>query len=234
MGQDLDTVQEALGYRFAQPAVLEQALTHPSWRAENGDAAADNQRLEFLGDAVLQLVATVLLFEAFPGRDEGYLTKVRSALTKESALADYALVLGLGNCLRLGRGEKRYGGARRPSNLADAFEATLGALYVDGGLAAAEAVVRRLVEPALADVETLLAVENPKGALQEYTQERFRGVPHYETVGVSGPEHEPRFEVAVTFRGEELARAVAGSRRAAECHAAEAALRVLVERNDAS
>jgi len=234
MSQDLDTVQQALGYRFTQPDLLEQALTHPSWLAENEGAAADNQRLEFLGDAVLQLAATVVLFGAFPSHDEGALTKVRSALTKERTLADHALVLGLGDCLRLGKGEKRCGGASRPSNLADALEATLGALYLDGGFAAAEAVVRRMVEPVLADVEALLALENPKGSLQEFTQEHFHGVPRYETVGLSGPDHEPRFEVAVIFRGEELARAVAGSRRAAECQAAEAALRVLMGRAHAS
>lgn len=226
-------MQERIGYRFSQPALLGQALTHPSWLAENGSATADNQRLEFLGDAVLQLAVTVLLFETFPGHAEGTLTKVRSALTKESALAGYALILGLSDGLRLGKGEKRYGGAHRPSNLADAFEAMLGAMHVDGGAAAAEAVVRRLVEPALKDVESLLAVENPKGALQEYTQDRYRGTPSYETVSVSGPDHEPRFEVAVSFQGEELARAQAGNRRAAECQAAEAALRLLMERDHA-
>jgi ribonuclease-3 len=234
MGLDLDALQDGLGYRFRQPALLEQALTHPSWLAENEGAGLDNQRLEFLGDAVLQLAATVLLYETFPAQDEGQMTKVRSALTKERTLADYALVLGLHGALRLGKGELRHGGARRPSNLADAFEAALGAVYVDGGFDAAAALVRRLAEPALRDVDGLLAVENPKGALQEYTQERYHGIPHYATVSVSGPDHEPRFEVAVTFHGEELARAVAGSRRAAEGHAAEAALRTLMERDHAT
>jgi ribonuclease-3 len=226
----LESIQEALGHRFQRPALLDEALTHPSWLAENEDKGQDNQRLEFLGDAVLQLAATVLLFEALPGEAEGQLTKIRSALTKEQALADYALVLGLSAGLRLGRGEARHGGADRPSSLADAFEAVLGGVFLDAGFTAAVALIGRLISPALTDVNGLLAVENPKGALQEYTQERFRGIPIYETVSVSGPDHEPRFEVAVVFRGEELARAVAGSRRAAECHAAEGALRVLLER----
>lgn len=227
----LENIQAALGYPFREPRLLEQALTHPSWLAENEDKGPDNQRLEFLGDAVLQLAATALLFAAFPGDDEGQLTKIRSALTKEQALADYALVLGLSAGLRLGRGESRHGGAARPSTLADAFEAVVGAVFVEGGYAAAAALTSRLLSPALADVAGLLAAENPKGALQEYTQERYHGIPAYETLSVSGPDHEPRFEVAVIFRGEELARAVAGSRRAAECHAAEGALRVLLERD---
>jgi ribonuclease-3 len=226
----LEAIQEASGYRFQQTALLDQALTHPSWLAENEDTGPDNQRLEFLGDAVLQLAATTLLFRALPAEDEGQLTKIRSALTKEQALVDYALVLGLGAGLRLGKGEARHGGADRPSTLADAFEAVLGAIFIEAGFAAAVTFTDRLISPALADVNGLLAVENPKGALQEYTQERYRGVPDYETVSVSGPDHEPRFEVAVVFRDEELARAVAGSRRAAECHAAEAALRALLRR----
>jgi len=233
MALDLDSIQEALGYRFQKTALLEEALTHPSWLAEHERAEVDNQRLEFLGDAVLQLATSILLFEAFPAEDEGKLTRIRSALTKERTLADYALVLGLGEALRLGKGEQRHGGARRPSNLGDAFEAVLGAVFVDGGMEQAMAFVRRLAGPALADVDGLLAVENPKGALQEYTQEHYHGIPHYETVSVSGPDHEPRFEVAVVFHGERLAHAVAGSRRAAECHAAEAALRVLLERDHA-
>lgn len=226
----LESIQEALGYRFRQMALLDQALTHPSWLAENEDKGQDNQRLEFLGDAVLQLAATALLFEALPSGAEGQLTKIRSALTKEQALADYALVLGLSAGLRLGKGEARHGGAERPSSLADTFEAVLGAIFVDADFAAAVALTGRLISPALADVEGLLAVENPKGALQEYTQERYHGIPCYETVSVSGPDHEPRFEVAVIFQGEELSRAVAGSRRAAECHAAEGALSALVRR----
>ena len=230
MAMLLDGIQDALAHRFRQPALLEQALTHPSWLAENERAEADNQRLEFLGDAVLQLATTVLLFETFPAENEGRLTRIRSALTKEQALADCALVLGLGEVIRLGKGEMRHGGARRPSTLADAFEAVLGAVYLDGGMDQATALVRRLVQPALADVEALLAVENPKGALQEYTQDRYHVMPQYETVGVSGPDHQPRFEVAVVFQGEELARAVAGSRRSAECAAADDALRVLMER----
>jgi ribonuclease-3 len=226
----LESIQEALGYRFRQMALLDQALTHPSWLAENEDKGQDNQRLEFLGDAVLQLAATALLFEALPSGAEGQLTKIRSALTKEKALADYALVLGLSAGLRLGKGEARHGGGERPSSLADTFEAVLGAIFVDADFAAAVALTGRLISPALADVEGLLAVENPKGALQEYTQERYHGIPCYETVSVSGPDHEPRFEVAVIFQGEELSRAVAGSRRAAECHAAEGALSALVRR----
>ena len=142
--------------------------------------------------------------------------------------------LGLGEAILLGKGEQRHGGAQRPSTLADAFEAVLGAVYLDGGLEPALALVRRLVAPALADVVALLASENPKGALQEYTQEHYHCVPRYDLLKVHGPDHEPRFEVAVVFQGEALATADAGNRRAAECQAAEAALAVLRERDGAT
>ncbi|MBN2449113.1 MAG: ribonuclease III [Lentisphaeria bacterium] len=223
-------VEEVLGYRFRSVGLLCQSLTHPSRSAESTLPEPDNQRLEFLGDAVLQLVATELLYCRFPEMGEGELTKVRSALTNEQALASFAEALGLGEALRLGKGEEQCGGRSRASNLSDAFEAVLGAVYLDGGLAAAEGVVRSLLSDLLGDPATLLLVENPKGALQELTQERFQVLPRYETIRVTGPEHEPCFEVVVLFRGEELARAMAGSRRAAEKQAAEKALSVLQER----
>jgi len=227
-------IEAGLAYHFQQPTLLEQALTHPSWLAEHERAEAHNQRLEFLGDAVLQLASSILLFEVFPDEDEGTLTRIRSALTKESTLAGFGSALGLGEAILLGKGEQRHGGAQRPSTLADAFEAVLGAIYLDGGLEPAMALVRRLVAPALADVRALLASENPKGALQEYTQEHYHSVPRYDLLKVHGPDHEPRFEVAVVFLGEALATAVAGSRRAAECQAAEAALAILQQRDAAA
>lgn len=229
MSHTADQTPDCFGYRFQRRELLLEALTHPSWPAENGPAEPDNQRLEFLGDAVLQLLVTAMLYERFPDEPEGHLTRLRSALTKEPALVRYATALGLGDLLRLGRGEEQTGGRQRPSNLGDAFEAVVGALYLDGGIAAAAAFVSRLTADLLDDVDGLLSEENPKGALQELTQERFGSVPRYETVAVSGPEHEPLFEVAVFFRQSELGRAVSGSRRDAERQAAKVALRVLKE-----
>lgn len=229
MAMVLDTIEENLRHRFSDPDLLLEALTHPSWSAEHDPPEPDNQRLEFLGDSVLQLITTAMLFRRLPDEPEGVLTKVRSALTKESMLVHHATVLGLGDALRLGRGELQNGGRDRASNLGDAFEAVLGALYLDAGLPAASNLVHHLSEGFLDDIQSLLSEENPKGALQELTQEHFRCIPRYRTLGVTGPEHEPEFEVAVIFRGKQIGCATAGSRRDAERQAAEEALRYMKE-----
>jgi ribonuclease-3 len=232
MDDTLTEVEQALAYAFRDRALLLEALTHPSFSAETDPPVPENQRLEFLGDAVLQLATTDRLYRQFREVNEGRLTKLRSVLTKERTLVRFATDLGLDRALRLGKGEYRTGGRERASNLADAFEAVLGALYLDGGLAPACALCNRLVEPYLADVEKLLASENPKGALQEYTQENFRTKPAYEVLRVEGPEHEPEIEVRVCLGSRELARATAGSRRRAERLAAQSALKTLLEARD--
>ncbi len=229
MTEDTTAFQERLGYRFNDESLLLTALTHPSFASEQSPVPPDNQRLEFLGDAVLQLVSSEMLFETYADMREGKLTKVRSALTKESALVQFARRLELGLCLLLGKGEMRAGGGDRPSNLADAFEAVLAAAYLDGGLPAARTVCRPLIASLLSDPAALLATENPKGALQEHTQEALQMTPVYEVVTVSGPEHRPDFQVRVLVDGEEVACASAGSRRGAERRAAELALAKLRE-----
>ncbi|OPZ26165.1 MAG: Ribonuclease 3 [Lentisphaerae bacterium ADurb.BinA184] len=216
-----------LGHTFASPGLLRQALTHPSYVAELKEAQSHNQRLEFLGDAVLQIAVTQILFLSHPDLREGDLSKIRAALTNESALVGYAEQLGLGEHVRLGRGEDQSGGRERPSVLADACEAVLGALYLDGGLAAAVELVTLLTAEALADPARLLGDENPKGALQELSQERHQVPPCYEVVSVSGPDHLPEFEVRVLLLGRLLATARGSSRRRAEQQAAAAALKVL-------
>lgn len=225
----LHDVEERLGHRFTVPELLVQALTHPSFSVEQDPVVPDNQRLEFLGDAVLQLIATERLFGGFAQLSEGPLTKLRSAITKEDALVEYAGDLRLGPALLLGRGEERSGGRQRPSNLADAFEAVLGAVYLDAGLEGARVMCLRLGIGTVEDVEDILAAENPKGALQEIIQESHHVPPTYEVLRVDGPEHEPEFEVRVCVGDEELARAVAGSRRLAEREAALKALGTLRE-----
>lgn len=233
MHERLRQIQESLRYEFGTPQLLQLALTHPSYSAEREPPPPDNQRLEFLGDAVLQLIASDLLFERYPGLDEGKLTKVRSAVTKESTLAHFARQLDIGSALLLGKGEMKTGGAERPSNLADTFEAVLGAVYLDGGLEAARVICERFSAEMLADPHALLATENPKGALQELVQELYQTPPVYEVLNVSGPDHLPRFSVRVLVDGQEVATASAGSRRRAERGAAEMALKKLAEHEPA-
>jgi ribonuclease-3 len=172
-------------------------------------------------------VVTDLLYREHATLDEGRLTKMRSALTNEEALTLYARRLVLSPCLRLGRGEARAGGSQRASNLGDAMEALLAALYLDGGLAPVQALCERLAGELLADFGDVLDWENPKGALQELTQKQHQTTPCYEVLEVTGPDHCPRFEVRVTVGGLEMAKAVAGSRKSAEKRAAELALEKL-------
>lgn len=219
----LHELEAKLGYSFKDIDLLRRALTHPSYAAEQ-KGLRHNQRLEFLGDAVLQLAVTRRLFLENPDADEGYLSRLRAALTREEALAEVADRLDLGDYLRLGRGEKKTGGDERVSNRADCVEAILGAVYLDGGYDESLAVVERLTGFLVERGCELLDDSNPKGALQEFTQEAFHLRPEYKVVGVDGPEHEPQFTVTVAVGERVCGTAVAGSRRKAECEAARAAL----------
>ena len=227
MDNGYSELEERLGHRFSNPELLTRALTHPSYAAEQTPACLANQRLEFLGDAVLQLIMTEVVFVKYSRFSEGKLTKIRSALTKQHTLVGFAEGLGLGEQLLLGKGEDRAGGRQRASNLADAFEALLGAIFLDGGLEPARQLCQRLADESLQNLRTLLAWENPKGALQELTQEKSQTTPVYEVLEVAGPEHAPRFTVRVLVDGAEIASAEAGSRRSAEREAAEKALQTL-------
>ena len=214
-------LEKRVKYRFKKKALLEAALTHPSFRYENADSAADNQRLEFLGDAVLGLLAADVLMERHAQADEGELTKLKSALTSGSALATVARTLGLGDHLRLGKGEAASGGADRDSNLEDALEALLGAVWLDGGLKSARKFFERNIFQCLESGATVL--NNPKGMLQEYAQKKGYPVPEYKVTEASGPDHARRYCVEVTvstyaFRGE------GSSRREAEKNAAHKAV----------
>ncbi len=224
----LNEFQEKLGYAFHNLDLLREALTHPSYAAEQKEPLPHNQRLEFLGDAVLQLVITGLIYQAFPQWQEGMLSKIRAALTNQKALSRHAHALDIGCYLRLGHGEDASGGRDRESNLADAFEALLGAIYLDGGLQFIRQMLEDMNAPALAEPESVLETENPKGALQELTQQRFQAAPEYEILNVSGPEHLPEFEVRVMVCGRQLAQATAGNRKSAEKQAAAQALHQLM------
>lgn len=218
------TLEEQLGYRFSDPALLTRALTHRSFSAEH------NERLEFLGDSVLGLVVADLLFRKLGHGAEGDLSRLRSQLVREESLHGLASGLGIPQLLRLGEGEAHAGGRERPSILADALEAVLGAVYLDGGFAAAAQVVKRLyrdvdITPALA-----VAAKDPKTALQEWLQARKQKLPDYEIIRVTGAAHAQTFEVSCRVATQADATHGSGStRRAAEQQAARAMLSRLNE-----
>jgi len=217
-------LQSQLGYHFRDPELLRLALTHPSVAHEQGVPIQHNQRLEFLGDAVLQLILTRELYRNFPAFDEGPLTKARAKLVNRRSLAEKGRSLGLGNYLILSHGEEIHGGRDRPSTLADAFEAVLGAIFIDGGFDAASAFLSGLFQDALGELSVIPILENPKGELQEFLQARSAEAPEYRVVSASGPDHDRVFECTVRHAGVELARGVGKSKKAAESEAALAAL----------
>ena len=223
----LDALQANLGYSFQDEGLLRLALTHPSVAHEQGVPIQHNQRLEFLGDAVLQLVLTRELYRNFPAFGEGPLTKARAKLVNRRSLAEKGRSLGLGNYLILSRGEEMHGGRDRPSTLADAFEAVLGAIFIDGGFDAASAFLSGLFQDALGELSVIPILENPKGELQEFLQARSAEAPEYRVVSATGPDHDRVFECTVRHAGVELARGVGKSKKAAESEAALAALEKL-------
>ncbi len=211
-------LEARLGHRFADPALLREALTHSSAAERAGRRARSNERLEFLGDRVLGLVIADLLIRRFPNEGEGGLTRRHAALVNGAMLAEVAAEIGLGDCLILARSEDDAGGRGKPATLADGLEALIGALFLDGGLAPAAALVERHLGPRLTAMRA--PPRDPKTALQEWAQGRGLALPEYRVVEVAGPAHQPRFEVSVQVRGRPPASAVAGSKRAAERAAA--------------
>ena len=227
-------LQDRLGYVFRDAALLQLALTHPSVAHEQGSPVQTNQRLEFLGDAVLQLVLTRELYEKFPGFDEGPLTKARAKLVNRRTLAERARHMGLGQHLILSRGEEQNGGRERLSALADTYEALLGALLLDGGFGAASDFILRQFQAAFGGLLVIPILENPKGELQELLQAISPEAPEYQVVSASGPDHDRLFECTVHHAGAELARGRGKSKKAAESEAALAALAKLREKAEAT
>lgn len=215
----LDTLQSRLQHHFSDPDLLTLAVTHRSFSADH------NERLEFLGDSVLNLAVAHLLFERLSELPEGDLSRVRANLVKQDTLHGLALNLGLAEALRLGEGEMRSGGQRRPSILADALEAILGAVYLDAGYGVAEALVHRLFESVEINPTMQAAAKDPKTELQEWLQARKMRVPVYCVVGTTGAAHQQTFEVEceITELGM-TQRGMGGSRRAGEQAAAAAML----------
>jgi ribonuclease-3 len=222
-----EVLQRRLGYTFRDAALLRLALTHPSVTHEQDTPVQHNQRLEFLGDAVLQIILTRELYERFPAFGEGPLTKARAKLVHRGALAGQGRQLGLGEFLMLSRGEVLHGGRERPSALADAFEAVVGAIFLDGGFECVRDFVLRCFHTALAELSVIPILDNPKGELQELLQTQSLAPPEYHVISTSGPDHDRLFECTVHHAGVELARGSGKSKKAAESEAAHAALKHL-------
>ncbi|PTY05030.1 ribonuclease III [Verrucomicrobia bacterium LW23] len=234
--QPVAALQVTLGHAFADPSLLAQALTHPSYGHERRERGSDNQRLEFLGDAVLQLVMTQHLFEAFPDLPEGRLTQIRATMVNGTRLQRVATRLDLGALLVLGRGEERSGGRKRPSNLSDAVEAVIGAVYRDAGWETARATVLRLFAKELDTLrgEPSVAESNPKGELQELLQGPDGGTPTYTCIHESGPAHARLYVARVWLKQRELGLGQGASKKEAEIAAARAALAGLRAAGNAS
>ncbi|HIC85561.1 MAG TPA: ribonuclease III [Desulfobacterales bacterium] len=221
-----------LGYRFRDNSLLITALCHASFSNERPEVQGENnEKLEFLGDAVLELVISHLLMERFEYAEEGELSRFRAAMVDEGALYQVALTLGLGDYLLLGRGEEGSRGREKPSILADAMEAILGAIYLDGGFEKAKRVIERLFLPRLNELEKgKLAFYDYKTLLQELTQQRFKTVPSYRLVEAWGPAHDKTFRVALSIKGETIAEGEGKSKKEAEQKAATKAYKLLRKR----
>lgn len=224
----LDTLQQRLAYTFRDVALLERAVTHPSYLPEHPEVKESNQRLEFLGDAVLQVIITEALFGLFPADREGLLTKRRATLSKGVFLATLARELGLDACLRLGTSEETSGGRTRASALEDVFEALVGALYLDSDLPTTRCVVLKRYGPLPDRLAGTADTENPKGQLQEFVQPRHGNTAlRYEVTQVEGADHARDYEVAAFLNDRALGSGRGPSKKLAEEAAARAALETL-------
>ena len=226
----LENLQENLGYRFRDESLLRGALYHSSYANEHrNENIVSNERLEFLGDAVLGFVSAEFLYSRFPNAPEGELTRIRAALVREESLFEVAQALQLGECLMLGKGEESGGGRQRPSILADCTEAVFAAVYLDGGMDCARALIHRVL---LSKGDITVAESRRrdyKTELQELVQRKPHQVLRYELVGQSGPDHAKVFTVAVLLNGEPIGEGSGHSKKEAEQASARAALEKLTE-----
>ncbi len=225
------SIEDALGYRFKNPDLLAVALTHRSYSNERGEKE-NYERLEFLGDAVLGMVASRWLFDRFPQEPEGLLAKRKSFLVSAPVLARFGTSIGLGPALRLGVGEARSGGHAKASILADAVEAVFGAVYLDAGLDSARAIIEQFLDDAIAERSSVFHTD-PKTRLQELVQARGWALPRYRVVTESGPDHRKRFTVECSVEGQVAGTAEGRSKKMAEQAAAIRALERLDRSLDA-
>jgi len=226
---EFESLQQAIGYRFRDRGLLEHAMTHTSRANEDvSGGVADNEAMEFLGDALLGFIVADVLFRDFPQFDEGEKSKTKAALVSTATLARQAERLQLGDHLLLGRGEEKTGGRRKQALLADGYEALIAAVYLDGGVEHARAFITREFAPLFAEVRRDgVSGQDYKSALQELLQSRDLPLPEYRLVGTLGPDHRKLFEIEVVVRGEPLASATGPSKKEAEQEAARAALEKL-------
>ncbi len=220
-------IAQRLGLTFRDPLLLSRALTHRSYLNEHPEALENNERLEFLGDAVLDFLVGAWLYNQYPEYAEGALTRMRAALVGNDQLGEFSRQLGLPAFLRLGRGESDGGGRDRSVLLGSAFEALVGALYLDQGIMAVRAFVEPLLETASLPILLDSADRDPKSALQEWAQAQGFGPPHYETAATSGPEHDRTFKVNVIVNGRAIGRGAGPSKRVAAKEAARDAVETL-------
>lgn len=216
--KDLKELQTAIGYTFQNEKLLKQALTHSSYAHEReGKKLSDNERLEFLGDAVLEVVSSEFLYQTHPEMNEGKLTKLRASLVCEQSLSDCARKLHLGDYLRLGNGEDLTGGRERDSILSDAWEAVIGAMYLDGGFTSAKEFIQKFV---LSDIEHKKLFYDSKTILQELIQNKYKKVLHYEPISEEGPDHNKRFTVQAYMDDTPLMTGTGKTKKSAEQNAA--------------
>jgi ribonuclease-3 len=220
----MELIQSVLGHTFQNRSLLKEALTHASLGYETQKTQPDNQRLEFLGDAVLQLVLSEMVYLQFGRADEGLLTKVRAQLVSTKALAIVARRIHLGGFILMGRAEENNGGRERESTLADTLEALAGAIYLDGGIDAIKKIAHQLFDQQILDFGTTPTDQNPKGQLQEILQSISPQSPTYQIIDESGPDHAKSFHAIVTWGGHELGRGIGKSKKDAEVEAARSAL----------
>jgi ribonuclease-3 len=220
----MNPLERRIGYKFRNSLLLAEALTHPSLSFERKTFHFDNQRLEFLGDAVLQLVVTHHLYRLFPAFSEGQLTKLRSRIVSREGLKKHAAALGLGDYLMLGRGEEASRGRERSSTLADSFEALIGAIYLDSDIETVRRFVLRVTGDELSALAREPAEHNPKGELQEILQALSPQSPAYEVLSETGPDHHKQFVCRVSWEGREIGRGTGQSKKQAEINAASDAL----------
>jgi len=218
------SIEERLNYTFKSQTLLDEALSHPSLSSEIRPAPPDNQRLEYLGDAVVELVISTYLYRRFPEFQEGVLTKLRASVVSKPALAAAARTIDLGSALFMSNGESGSGGRHPDSNLADALEAILGAIYLDSGLEAAKEVALQLLSNQLEILNPQKAQGNAKGQLQEILQQLNPEAPVYEVISEEGPPHDRTFICEVTWKGKHLGQGSGPSKKSAEAQAAQAAL----------
>lgn len=224
----LDGLYEIIGYRFTDITLVNRAFTHGSYANENPDLAPeDNERLEFLGDAVLQLCISDMLIELFPGYAEGPLSKMRASMVNEQSLAELARRFGIGVLMLLGRGEEKAGGRDKNSILGDAFESLIGAIYLDGGYEASRVFVKRVFETVAEQWNADPVYRDYKSLLQEATQSRFKEIPRYRILSTSGPDHDKTFEIEASVGGDIMTRGTGKNKKDAEQDAARKALREL-------